>query len=178
MTVSVQEKIIRLAATSRRSTELLAHFSDGFADGWYMAVRACFRAQLDIKYTAKSARSEIVAEAQAAPHPGGWTQGPRIAFDRGHVFYDSPKGYQCWSQAVREINTACIVKEAKPNDVRKLPATAADSSSVLVDGHVVFDLFTAVPDRCGLIFDRECKCSQNDFVAFLMDGDYRRFKST
>ena len=178
MSVAVREKIVRLAAANRRSTDLLARFSGGYALGWHMAVKACFRAQLDIRCTVRNLRNSTTVQSEAGKLLWSWTQGPRIAFDRGHVFYDTPEGYQPWSQALKAIGLACIVKEAKPNEVRKEPSKAGDSPGPLVDGFVVFDLFKTDPERVELLFERECRCSQNEFVEFLISGDYRRFGST
>lgn len=53
MTFSVHREIEQLAKSGKRSDKLIATFKEGFADNWYMAVRDCFRTQLDIKYTSR-----------------------------------------------------------------------------------------------------------------------------
>ncbi len=53
MTFSVQHEIEQLAKSGKRSDRLIATFKEGYADNWYMAVRDCFRSQLDIKYTSR-----------------------------------------------------------------------------------------------------------------------------
>ncbi len=53
MSVSVDDKIRELAQSGKRSTELIANFINGYASGWYMAVRESFHPQLDIKHTAR-----------------------------------------------------------------------------------------------------------------------------
>ena len=53
MTFSVHHEIEQLAKSGKRSDKLIATFKEGFADNWYMAVKECFRSQLDIKYTSR-----------------------------------------------------------------------------------------------------------------------------
>lgn len=175
MTVSIQDRIVALAKGNRRSTRLLATFSDGFAAGWAMAVKECFRHQLDIRYTA---RVESRSTGYGPVHKRQvkvWTQGPRIAFDGGHVFYDTPLAYERWERALQHINVACAVLEATPNEIRKKNGPDAKTElSALVDGYVVIELFVPHRDKTKLVSQNKFKLTQNEFLEFLMTGKLNR----
>jgi hypothetical protein len=164
MKFSVQKKIEQLATSSQRSTELIATFREGYADNWFMAVRECFRAQLDIKYTPRIEKRSDGVGKREVKH---WTQGPRIAFDIGHTFYDTPLGYELWDKAIKQIKLACIVVEGKPNDIKKRKA-----GDELIEGFVVVEFLAPDADKTKLIKQADKKMSQNLFVEFLMHGNF------
>ena len=175
MTVTIQEKIIALAKGNQRSTQLLAAFSGGFADGWAMAVKECFRNQLDIKYTARIENRSTVSGPVIKKQVKVWTQGPRIAFDTGHVFYDTPLAYEKWDRAMQHIKLACAVIEATPNEIKKeKTGNSKENINVLSDGYVFIALFVPNRNKTKLILQNELKLSQNEFLEFLITGELNR----
>jgi hypothetical protein len=171
MTVSIQEKIIALAKGNPRSTQLLASFSGGFADGWAMAVKECFRNQLDIKYTARIENRSTASGPTIKRQVKAWTQGPRIAFDTGNVFYDTPLAYEKWDRAMQHIKRACVVLEATPNEIRKKKTgNTKKNINELIDGYVVIELFVPNRGKTKLISQSKFKLSQNQFLEFLITG--------
>ena len=50
-----------------------------------MAVKECYRNELDIKFTERKKNKQSFWE---------WTQGPYFSFAEGHLFYDTPKAYK------------------------------------------------------------------------------------
>lgn len=172
MRVSIDDKINELAKSGKRSTESIANFIDGYDSGWYMAVRESFRPQLDIKHTdrivTKSMEEGKLYKSQARV----WTQGPRIAFDKGHIFYDTPLGYGEWNKALKQINLVCAIIDAKPNEVKKKKAdNIKGQMNELIDGFVVFEILIPNHERTKLITQDIYKMSQNKFVDFLISGN-------
>ena len=175
MTVSIQEKIIALAKGNQRSTQLLASFSGGFADGWAMAVKECFRNQLDIKYTVRIENRSTISGPAIKKQIKVWTQGPRIAFDAGHVFYDTPLAYGKWDHALPQIKRACVVLEATANEIRKKKTgNTKENINELIDGYVVIELFVPNRNKTKLISQNKFKLSQNEFLEFLITGKLNR----
>lgn len=169
MTLSISSKIEILAKKNKRSTSLIATFRDGYAEDWYMAVRDSFRSQLDIKYTSRIERS---SKGDGKKEVKRWTQGPRIAFDKGHVIYDTPLGYQVWDKAIKHINRACVVIDAKPNNVKtQAVPNAIGNIKELIEGFVEVEFLVPNNDKTKLIKDDEKIMSQIEFVEFLMTGN-------
>ena len=159
MTFSVHREIEQSAKSGKRSDKLIATFKEGFADNWHMAVRDCFRTQLDIKYTSRIENRPIGAQKREVKL---WTQGPRIAFDKGHIFYDTRHGYRQWSDAIKHVKLACIVVNGKPNDVKKEKfPTSNKKVRKLIDGFVEVEFLIPNNDKTKLIKRNEKKMSQN-----------------
>jgi hypothetical protein len=134
-----------------------------------MAVRDCFRSQLDIKYTS---RIENQSKGALKTEVKLWTQGPRIAFDKGHIFYDTPYGYQLWNEAIKHVKLACVVINGKPNDVKKEKSLNSKKNiNKLIEGFVEVEILVPNIDKTKLIKREEKKMSQNEFVEFLMCGN-------
>lgn len=171
MTFSVHHEIEQLAKSGKRSDKLIATFKEGFANNWYMAVKECFRSQLDIKYTSRienQSKGDLKSEVKL------WTQGPRISFDKGHIFYNTPNGYQLWDEAIKHIKLACVVTNGKPNDVKKEKSLNSKKKiNKLIDGFVEVEFLVPNIDKTKLIKHDEKKMSQNEFVEFLMYGSFR-----
>lgn len=166
MTFDVQQEIEQLAESGRRGERLIATFKEGYAYNWYMAVRDCFRSQLDIKYTS---RIKTQSKEAAKREVKLWTQGPRMAFDKGNIFYDTPYAYQVWNEAIKHIKMACVIIDGKPNDVKKKKGKI----NKLIDGFVEVEFLIPNNDKTKLIKRDEKRMSQNDFVEFLMHGNLR-----
>jgi hypothetical protein len=137
----------------RRHTNLIANFVNGYADGWFMAVKECYRNQLDIKLTERKKNKQSYLE---------WTQGPYFSFAEGHLFYDTPKAYKKWEQALKVINKACKITSATP--------TILDRNKNLVEGTVNLTMYKPDEKAKSLIAVRDYKVSQKEFVNFLKTG--------
>jgi hypothetical protein len=137
----------------KRHAHLIAKFVNGYADGWFMAVKKCYRNELDIKLTERKKNKQSNFE---------WTQGPYFSFAEGHLFYDTPKAYGKWGQALKAVNIACQVTSATP--------TVIDKNKNLVDGTVTFTLYNPDKERASLMTVKEYKLSQKEFVNFLKTG--------
>ena len=139
-----------------------------------MTVRESFRPQLDIKFTSRVQNQLNGSEKTEKKHVRVWTQGPRIAFDKGHIFYDTPTGYEKWDKALKHIKLVCIVLEAKPNDVRKKKIDNSKGYMYeLIPGFVEIELLTPNTERTELITKSTRKISQNEFVEFLKSGNLK-----
>lgn len=139
--------------TGKRETRLIAEFVNGYADGWFMAVKECYRNELDIKYSERKKDKQTFFE---------WTQGPYFSFAEGHLFYDTPKAYKKWGQALKVIKKACIITSATP--------TILDRNKNLVEGTVNFTMYKPDKKATSLIAIRDYKVSQREFVDFLKTG--------
>jgi hypothetical protein len=137
----------------RRHTNLIANFVNGYADGWFMAVKECYRNQLDIKLTERKKNKQSYLE---------WTQGPYFSFAEGHLFYDTPKAYKKWNQAIKAIKIACKITSATP--------TMLDKNKNLLEGVVNFTIYKPDKQLESLIATRDYKVSQEGFVNFLRTG--------
>ncbi len=140
--------------TGKRHTHLIADFVNGYADGWFMAVKECYRNQLDIKFTERKKNKQSFLE---------WTQGPYFSFAEGHLFYDTPKAYRKWGQALKAIKIACKITSATP--------TILDKNKNLVEGMVNFTIYKPDKESTSLIAVKEYKLSQREFVNFLKTGE-------
>lgn len=138
---------------SRRHINLIAVFLDGYANGWHMAVKECFRNELDIKYTERKKNKQSFFE---------WTQGPYYSFAEGHLFYDTPKGYGKWEKALKAIKMCCKIDAATP--------TVLDKNKKLVEGTVVFTIYKPSEKLTSLKAAGNYKLSQTEFVNFLKTG--------
>lgn len=148
--------------STKRSTALIANFINGFASGWYMALRESFKMELDIKLTERKKQKISYLE---------WTQGPYYCFSEGQLIYDIPDAYSCWEDALKKVNIACQVIDSKANTPLKVDkeATGKFEFKVLA-GYVKFLLFKPDENRTKLIPYIGYRLSQNDFVNFLKTG--------
>ncbi|HZV47963.1 MAG TPA: hypothetical protein VFG06_11550 [Thermodesulfovibrionales bacterium] len=137
----------------KRHLQLVAHFVNGYAEGWYMAVKQSYRNELDIKYTERKKNKQSFWE---------WTQGPYFSFAEGHLFYDTPKAYKKWAEAIKAIKTACQIISATP--------TILDRNKNLVEGMVKFTVYKPDEKFTSLKAVKDYKLSQTEFVNFLKTG--------
>ena len=137
-----------------RHTQLIADFVNGYADGWFMAVKECYRNQLDIKFTERKKNKNSYLE---------WTQGPYYSFAEGHLFYDTPKAYGKWGQALKAIKTTCKITSATP--------TILDKNKKLVEGMVNFTIYKPDKEIASLVAVKDYKLSQREFINFLKTGE-------
>jgi hypothetical protein len=144
----------------RRHTNLIANFANGYADGWFMAVKECYRNQLDIKLTERKKNKQSYLE---------WTQGPYFSFAEGHLFYDTSKAYEKgkkWGQAIKAIKMACEITSATPTNL--------DKNKTLVEGMVNFTVYKPDKKATSLIAIQDYKLSQREFVDFLKTGQLNK----
>jgi hypothetical protein len=145
--------------TGKRHTQLIADFVKGYAEGWFMAVKKCYRNELDIKYSERKKDKQSFFE---------WTQGPYFCFAEGHLFYDTPKPYKKgkkWGQAIKAIKIACKITSATP--------TILDKNKNLVEGTVNFTIYKPNKEFSSLIAVQDYKLSQIKFVNFLKTGNLK-----
>jgi hypothetical protein len=130
----------------KRSLNLIANFVNGYADGWYFAVRECLKNELDIKYTeriepviidGKIQHKIIIQNGKETKKPltkkvMRWTQGSSFSFAEGHIFYDTPNAYLQWDEALKQINLICTVIRAV--------ASRTDGEGIYSKGSVTFTL--------------------------------------
>lgn len=137
----------------RRSLKLIADFKDGYAEGWYFAGGECFRNELDIKWTKR-----IVHKKEW----WGWTQGRCLAFCEGHVIYDTPKAYQVWKEALKEIKLRCEVIRPTSDELLK---------NIRKDDRSVTFILSRTNDR-KTAFQRieTYTMKQSEFIGFLKSG--------
>jgi len=147
-----------------RSEQLIADFENGFANQWFMAVGEEFKSELDIKKTKRKKNGQFV---------GVWTQGSAYNFKEGQVFYDTPRGYDTWSNALEKIVFSCRILEAES---KIIAAKGAISNA----GFVNFVLYKTNQEKTGLIEVAKLLITQDDFVEFLMTGiiDGKKINST
>jgi hypothetical protein len=140
----------------RRHTNLIANFVNGYADGWFMAVKECYRNELDIKLTERKKNKQSYSE---------WSQGPYFSFAEGHLFYDTSKAYEKgkkWGQAIKAIKMACKITSATPTNL--------DKNKNLIEGMVNFTVYKPDKKATSLIAIQDHKLSQREFVDFLKTG--------
>jgi hypothetical protein len=147
----------------KRSPDLIATFIDGFADGWYMAVKESFKLELDIKLMERKKDKVSYFE---------WTQGPYFCFSEGQLLYDAREAYTCWQDAIKKVNLACQVVAAKPNIPIKIDNEDTGKPEYRVsDGYVQILLFKPDEGRTKLVPYIGYNISQNNFVNFLKTGE-------
>lgn len=148
--------------STKRSANLNASFTDGFADGWYMALNDSFKMELDIKLTERKKNKISFYE---------WTQGPYYCFSEGQLIYDAKEAYSCWKEALKKINLACQIVAAKPNIPIKIDnETTGKTEFSVLEGYVKFLLFRPDEAHTKLIPYVGYNLSQRDFVRFLKSG--------
>ena len=143
------------AKTPSRSEQLIADFSNGFAKNWFMAVGDQFKSELDIKKTNRKKNGKKI---------GVWTQGTSYNFKEGQVFYDTPKGYSIWSDALGKITFTCKILESET----KINAT---KHKVAHEGFVKFALYRINNEKTNIVEIYKHRMTQNDFVIFLKTGE-------
>jgi hypothetical protein len=147
---------------AERSQNLIANFIDGFADGWYMALKDSFKDELDIKLTER--------KKNTIPYYV-WIQGPYYCFSEGQLIYDAKEAYTCWQDGLKKINLACQIVAAKPNIPIKIINEVTDKPEYRVlEGYVQFLLFKPDEGHTKLVPYVCYNFSQNDFVNFLKTG--------
>jgi hypothetical protein len=147
--------------TGKRTTELIANFVKGYAKDWSMAVKECYRNELDIKFTERKKNKQSYWE---------WTQGPYFSFTEGHLFYNTRKAYnKKWGDTLKIIKIACEIISATPNSF--------DKEKKFIEGTVNFTIYKPNKTFTSLIADEDYTLTQSDFVDFLKTGDIHKQSS-
>ncbi len=78
-----------------------------------------------------------------------------------------------WDEAIKHIKLACVVTNGKPNDIKKEESPNSKKKiNKLIDGFVEVEFLVPNNDKTKLIKRDEKKMSQNEFVEFLMYGNF------
>lgn len=175
-----------------RSLVCIAKFVDGFASGWFFAVREINQDALDTKLTERVFNG---------PKDAVWTQGKYYNFKPGDVFYDVRDAYGlAWGEALKLIRFCVQVQSATPSSIVKTKGyRTKDPVCVFEDfndksktekstgaklykliytrnrmsfGSVAFSLFR--PNKhTGELAEYSYKTDQESFVVFLQTGVLR-----
>jgi hypothetical protein len=147
---------------AKRTTDLIANFVEGYADGWHLALKESFKMELDIKLTERKKNKIAYYE---------WIQGPYFCFSEGQIFYDVKEAYSCWQDALKKVNLACQIVASKPNIPLKILNEISEKTEFwVIEGNVQFVLFRPDEGRTKLIPFVGYNLTQNDFVDFLKNG--------
>ena len=131
---------------AERSTNLIAEFNkNGFARGWYMAVKTCFRDALDIRLTNRI----IGGQTQQI-----WTQGNEFYFKTGDTLHNSRQIYSAGSKFETEGQLITVQVSSA------LPANGGTN----YPGQVNFTIYL----QYSMIMSRSC--TQAEFVKLLKNG--------
>ncbi|NQT88275.1 hypothetical protein HQ560_16020 [bacterium] len=155
--------ILALRKRDKKLETLLSDFPDGCTAGWHVAVPACFRDALDIKWTER--KKDKVGEWK-------WIQASAFSFRPGDTLYDSPKAYGTWAGALGQLRFALVVTDASPAVPAK-PASVAPETAEDVPrapGVVAFDVLEPNEQRTALVRTAQQTLSQDEFVRFLVCG--------
>jgi hypothetical protein len=167
------EVVERYSSRDNRSLKLLkmSKRSSVDKDNWFIYVPPCFNDCLDISETdriVKTGRKIIDKktgkEKEETKVEKKWTQGSRFSFHRGCTLYDTPKAYQKWDEAIREIKYCISVENAM--DAR--PAMNFDDR---FPGLVDFSVFKPSTQKEKLEKIGDFSLTQDDFVRFLIEGN-------
>lgn len=167
------ENIERYSSKDIRKQKLLKapehiHYNK---EKWFIYVPDCFNECLDISKTNRTVKTgrKILDEKsgrlkEETKLEKKWTQGSRFSFHRGCTLYDTPKAYQEWDKAIREIKY-CISVE---NGMNARPAVNFDDR---FPGEVEFTIFTSSNNKNTLQKIERFTLTQDDFVRFLIQGN-------
>lgn len=136
---------------NKRSKQLIADFSKGYADGWAFIVRKCNFESLDIAWSVYKKRDKATKKSKIVYE--GWSQGCIYKFPVGATFYDSARVYDNipWSDAKKLFN-------------RRIQIVHSIPMSKNTDGKVIYELYEKGK---GVTTNQ---CTQKEFVQILKKG--------
>ena len=156
--IDILDRLIRdRADKDDRLTDLLRDPEAETAPAWFMHVPTCFNDALDIKQTPRV----LVRKTKPVL---AWTQGREFSFKGGDVLYDTPSGYQQWSEALRHILLCVQVSSAM--DATSPPPPAERSA-----GTVAFHVLIPSRHRTRLTRSSNHILTQDAFIRFLISGE-------
>lgn len=157
-------------AVKKRSRNLVATFENGFAKGWAMAVRECFKDQLDIRYTQLVEKYKDDDGNKHKRQIHAWTQGQCYCFARDHIIYDTPKAYiGTWGECLNHINISFKIVTAIPAEI-KIRLNGDELIKYVDEGMVKFEISKPNQDRTALVVVGDKTVSQFEFVHILKTG--------
>ena len=151
------QKIVRLKTRDKRDAKCLKNpeRSHEDKDEWFMYVPSCFNDCLDITKT-----DRVVQKIKRKE----WTQGSRFAFHRGCILYDTPKAYNKWRKAIKEIKYCISVQ----NGTSAEPAMNEKERN---PGNVEFSIFSPSIKTMSLKEIGSYTLTQDEFISFLIKGN-------
>jgi hypothetical protein len=154
--LAILEKLTGQSRSGSRLKDLLKDPKAEHHPDWYMAVPPCFNDALDIKWNCGASNS-------------GWTQSGCFAFKTADTFYDTPRAYEVWSEALKHLNL-CVEIEAASS-------AGQGEGGTRYPGSVSLAFFTPNADRTKIVKRGTHSMSQDDFVRFLIAGPDAEFKA-
>jgi len=163
----------RYPTKEKRLTEFLKNPERTLTDNdeWFIYVPSCFNDCLDIAKTdrrfktgckIKDKKTEKMRDETKIRKV--WTQGSHFDFHRGFSFYDTPKAYNRWGDAINEIKYCISIHSGKCAK----PAMDKDKRD---PGEVVFSIFSPCHQTKSLKEIGEFTLKQDEFVRFLINGN-------
>lgn len=149
---------------NERSRELIADFSEGYADGWMFIVRPCNYDELDILKTVRKGEGLVL------------TQGHLYNFQRGHIFYDTIEAYnKIWGEALKEIKF-CVQIDSAIASFAVQRVAWEDGRLVRtpepIYGMVDFSVYSPNAEQTRLDKVKSFSCRQDEFVSLLKTGEF------
>ncbi len=154
--IDILDNLLKIEPTKRfkRSTELLADFSNGYAEGWYFCVPIFFYDALDIKFTFQK-KLKL------------WTQGSAFNFSTGDMIWNH--AYPYCEKFVSEIIKPKIGVQVQSS----APCLPKTKHRLRNSGKVNFTIFTERNDPVSKIIWKIAghhSLSQDGFIEFLIKG--------
>jgi hypothetical protein len=153
-TQALLEKLTSGGRMNRRSKKLLRDPKNPDSEEWFMHVPAAFNEALDIKFESSGPNE-------------GWTQSGRFAFKQADTLYDTSSAYQRWSEALKMLNLAIVVKNAS--------AAGVGEANSRYPGSVSFTVMLPDSGRTMLAEAFDWRLTQDEFVRFLINGPSGEF---
>ena len=137
----------------KRTTELIADFTDGYAAGWKFPIPSAFREALDIKWTKRG--NEFM-----------WTQGCSYNFLAGYLLYDCKEAYTLpWGEALKFIKISFQIEES-------LPAELIGEN--YNPGEVLLRVYKPNINCIGVSQICTIRCTQEELVSHLRFGNIKK----
>lgn len=142
----------------KRTRELIADFSKGYAAGWKFIVRPCNYTELDILYGLRTDEN-VSSEKKIV-----LTQGTCYNFLQGSIFYDNMVAYtDNWEDALKKINISLQVDWVSESiRTKKEP----------IYGTIHFSVYKPNRDLTRLEKISSFSCRQDEFVSLLKTGEF------
>lgn len=145
---------------NKRSQELIADFSNGYAEGWKFIVRPCNYPDLDIYLSTKK----------------NLTQGKRYNFQRGKIFFDNISAYnEIWGDALKKLNFCLQIDSA--TETITIPEIIFNDGKFVsqftpIYGTTDFSIYKVNENCTGLEKIKNFSCRQDEFVELLKTGTF------
>ena len=159
---------------NERSSELIADFSKGYAEGWRFVVRPCNYASLDIILQNRLVEGE--KRGKNSKKELTLTQGKLYNFQRGVIFYDNMAAYDgVWGDALKKINL-CLQIDSATESIDVPIVVWEDNRFVRRQepsyGRVNFSVYKPDAEHTRLEKIKSYSCRQDEFVSLLKTGEF------